>query len=222
MYVLNFDIETVSSYATYEEFKLNDSVGAELFHKKAQRFKWLDANTIDEVYELKAGVISTYGKIVCISYSVIKDGKIHVFNINGDEQSIVERFKHELDKISIPNWYLGGFNINMFDIPWLQHKMILYNIEIPEILEFGKKPWDMRVFDYYEIYKQKNIWSSSFEEVLYEFGIDSPKDKMDGSEVSSFFYKKKDIDSIIEYCNKDAYACCMLQSKLKIGNSLIY
>jgi hypothetical protein len=34
-------------------------------------------------------------------------------------------------------------------------------------------------------------------------GIPSPKDDIDGSEVASVYYKEKNLDRIVRYCEKD-------------------
>ena len=60
----------------------------------------------------------------------------------------------------------------------------------------------MRVVDISDDWKVKNALISSFDEVCYELGVPSPKDKIDGSEVN-YLYHMNDLESIKEYCNKD-------------------
>ena len=41
-------------------------------------------------------------------------------------------------------------------------------------------------------------------------GIPSTKDDIDGSEVANVYYKEKDLDRIVNYCEKDTIAVAQL------------
>jgi hypothetical protein len=41
-------------------------------------------------------------------------------------------------------------------------------------------------------------------------GIPSPKDDIDGSEVAKVFYKEKNIERIVTYCEKDTIAVAQI------------
>lgn len=41
-------------------------------------------------------------------------------------------------------------------------------------------------------------------------GIPSPKDDIDGSEVASVYYKEKNLERIVTYCEKDTVAVAQL------------
>jgi len=47
------------------------------------------------------------------------------------------------------------------------------------------------------------------------FGIDSPKDAIDGSMVGDYYWNKKDLEAIVTYCKKDVLAIAQLYLKLK-------
>ena len=47
------------------------------------------------------------------------------------------------------------------------------------------------------------------------FGIPTPKDDIDGSEVGSVFWKDKNIDRIAVYCEKDVLAVIQIMMKFK-------
>ena len=68
-----FDIETVGNYKNYQEFETLDYKGSSLFRKKYEKMKWDETQTIDDAYINNSGIISTYGKIVCISFGYIKN-----------------------------------------------------------------------------------------------------------------------------------------------------
>lgn len=46
-------------------------------------------------------------------------------------------------------------------------------------------------------------------------GIPSPKDDIDGSEIYRVFYKEKDLQRIIAYCQKDTLAVAQILLRLR-------
>ena len=83
--------------------------------------------------------------------------------------------------------------------------MIILGIEIPEILRIaGKKPWDVRHLDTMELWKFGDYKSFTSLKLLAKvLGIPSPKDDIDGSMVNSVYWIDKNVDRIVEYCQKD-------------------
>ncbi|MDP4273549.1 MAG: 3'-5' exonuclease, partial [Bacteroidota bacterium] len=61
---------------------------------------------------------------------------------------------------------------------------------------------------------------TSLELLTNLFGIPSPKDDIDGSQVADVYYKEKDIGRIAAYCEKDVVALTQLFLRYK-GESLI-
>jgi predicted PolB exonuclease-like 3'-5' exonuclease len=202
-----FDIETVGQYPTYREFESNDKRGADLFFNKWKKM-WKDSS-IEDAYLNNASIMSTYGKIVCISYGFIQnDGTYSIKSISGDnEEEIITRFNNVLFKVQTKQFDLSGYRIFHFDIPWFLHKCHKYKIKPAEIIStYNTKPWEMRIVDMSDDWKGKFAWSYSFDEMAYELGLDSPKDKMDGSEVHQKYWSGK-LDEVVEYCEKDIKAC---------------
>jgi predicted PolB exonuclease-like 3'-5' exonuclease len=64
----------------------------------------------------------------------------------------------------------------------------------------------MRIVDMADDWKQKFAWSWSFDEMCYELGVDSPKDKINGGDVNTYFWSGR-LEEIKEYCEKDVKAC---------------
>ncbi|GAC1708669.1 MAG: hypothetical protein NVS9B7_25530 [Flavisolibacter sp.] len=83
--------------------------------------------------------------------------------------------------------------------------MIINGVNIPEILKIsGKKPWDVRHLDTMELWRfgdYKNY--TSLKLLAQVLGIPSPKDDIDGSMVNVVYWGQKDLDRIVEYCQKD-------------------
>lgn len=212
-----FDIETAGNYSDYQTFKSIDERGAKLFESKYDKLEWFNKyNDINEAYIENAGIISTYGKICCISFGYIDNtNEKRISSYYGhDEKEIVENFNNLLKKIETKNFNLSGFRINYFDIPWILHKLHKYEIKPADIiLPYNKKPWEMRIIDISEDWRSKFAWAFSFDELAYELDIKSPKDNMNGSMVHKYYYEGK-IEMIKEYCEKDVLAS--IEASLKI------
>lgn len=204
--LFHFDIETAGNYPDWETFKSNDLSGAKLFEGKYHKMNWEEKyGSIEEAYLDNAGIISTYGRIVCISFGFLDDkGEKKIRSFYGDdEKDIVESFNNLLKKIEKKNFNLSGFRINHFDIPWILHKLHKYGIEPANMIYmYDKKPWDMRITDMSDDWKQKFAWAFSFDEMCYEIGVQSPKDNMNGSEVHKSYWNGE-VDKIRQYCEKD-------------------
>lgn len=209
MELFHFDIETCANYKDYNTFLLQDEIGAKLFEKKFEKMKWNETyETINDAYLDQGGIVSTYGKICCISFGYINNEGLPMINsiYGDDEKEIVTKFNNLLLKIETKNFNLSGFRILYFDLPWILHKLHKYRIKPASIIYlYNKKPWETRITDMAEDWKLKFAWQSSFDEVCYELGIESPKDQMCGKEVNSKYWEGK-LEEIKEYCEKDVKA----------------
>lgn len=211
-----FDIETCGEYSNYDSFLDNDERGAKLFMSKYQKMNWTEKySDINEAYIENAGIISTYGKICCISFGYESNGEKQIRSFYGDnEKEIVESFNELLKKIELKNFNLCGFRVNYFDIPWILHKLHKYEIKPANIIYlYDKKPWDLRVVDMSDDWKSKFAWSFSFDEMCYELGVKSPKDIINGSDVHKYYWSGK-IEEIKTYCEKDVSSSIDASKKL--------
>lgn len=217
MDLFHFDIETSSAYPSFESFQENDEKGAELFDRKFHKMKWVDTyESINDAYLDQAGIISTYGRICCISFGYINnEGHNLIKSFYGeDEEEIVKNFNNLLLKIETKSFNLSGYRILYFDIPWILHKLHKYGIKPANIIYlYNKKPWETRITDMAEDWKLKFAWTSSFDEVCYELGVDSPKDKMAGNEVTKKYWEGN-YEEIKEYCEKDVIASIEVSKKI--------
>jgi len=217
MELFHFDIETAGQYKDYDTFLNYDERGANLFKSKYEKMNWSEKYTdINEAYIENAGIISTYGRIVCISFGFTdNNGEKKISSFYGDdEQDIVNSFNNLLKKIETKSFNLSGFRINHFDIPWILHKLHKYGIEPANIIYlYDKKPWDMRITDMSDDWKGKFAWAFSFDEMCYELGVQSPKDIINGSDVHKYYWSGR-IEDIKTYCEKDVTSS--IDTSLKI------
>jgi predicted PolB exonuclease-like 3'-5' exonuclease len=215
--LFHFDIETVSEYPNIQSLKDIDIRGYNLFVNKYE-WLWKDKyDSLDEAYKDKAGIISTYGKIICISFGFIKDDSNKTIKsyYGNNEYDIVNSFNNALLKVQDKNFNIAGFKILQFDIPFLLHKLHKYEIKPAEILlPYNKKPWDMRIVDLAEDWKQKTLWPIYLDEVAYELNIDSPKDDISGKDVSRVYWEENDLEKIKNYCEKDVNVTIEIEKKI--------
>ena len=215
--VLFLDIETVPLYANFSE--LDDT--SKLLWDQKTKYQRKDEFSPEEFYD-RAGIWAEFGKIVCISvgYFVFK-GAIRNFRIttfHGEEDSILKEFKILLEThYNKPYHLLCAHNGKEFDFPYIARRMIIHKIDIPFKLNlFGKKPWEVPHLDTLELWKFGDYKTyTSLKLMTHVLGIPSPKNDIDGSEVCNVYYKEKNIDRIISYCEKDTIAVAQIILRLR-------
>jgi 3'-5' exonuclease len=206
--ILFLDIETVSQFETYEHMPAD---WKEMWDTKAQiLLRNKENETTETIYE-RSGIYAEFGKIICISCGCLQgngeDKKLVIKSYSSeDEKKLLTEFADMLQKWSgDADKYLCAHNGKEFDYPYICRRMIINGVEIPEALKIaGRKPWEVRHLDTMEFWKfgdYKNY--TSLKLLAKVLGVPSPKDDIDGSQVNSVYWKEKDLDRIITYCQKD-------------------
>ena len=211
-HILFLDIETVPEKATFDEL---DDEKKELWAQKS-KYQRKDEFTPEEYYD-RAGIWAEFGKIICISVGYFKfQGDVRTFRtttFHGEETKLLKEFKNLLiTHFSSTKHLLCGHNAKEFDIPYIARRMIIDGIELPYKLNlFGKKPWEVPHLDTMELWKFGDYKHYSSLKLLTSIlEIPSPKDDIDGSEVANVYYKEKNLDRIVTYCEKDTVAVAQL------------
>ena len=96
--------------------------------------------------------------------------------------------------------------------------MVVQGVPLPELLQlYGKKPWETKyLIDTMDLWKFGDYKHySSLKLLTGIFGIPSPKDDIDGSEVGRVFWEEKDVERIAVYCEKDVLAVIQIMMKFK-------
>lgn len=222
--ILFLDIETVSALPEFEQLQEDFKP---LWLQKARVVsrsftEEMDEETGAQVYKDKAAIYAEFGKIVCISVGLItkdKDGerlqaRFKSFALD-DEKALLKDFAELLQK-HYPNTnthYLCGHNIREFDIPYICRRMVVNGIKLPNALDIaGKKPWECRhLIDTMELWKFGDFKSYvSLKLLAALLGFPSPKDDIDGSEVSRVYWEEKNLPRIAKYWEKDVAATIQL------------
>ena len=221
--ILFLDIETVPDQPAFDQVS---PALQELWEKKSVYFR-KEEETAEEVYG-RAGIYAEFGKIVCISVGVLahRDGQ-RIFRLKSfagdDEKKLLVDFKEMLEHFaSKPTRNICGHNAREFDFPFIARRMLIHGVKLPEVLDVaGKKPWEVKFLDTLDLWKfgdYKHYTSLNLLTTI--FGIPSPKDDIDGSQVAQVFYEEKDIERIARYCEKDVLATAQLFLRFK-GEPLI-
>lgn len=221
--ILFLDIETVPEQ---EHFDQLDDEKKELWSHKS-RYQRKEEFTAEEFYE-RAGIWAEFGKIVCISvgYFNIK-GNIRNFRTTsfyGNEKELLKEFKQLLNThFNQTKHLLCGHNAKEFDFPYIARRMLIHGIDLPYKLNlFGKKPWEIPHLDTMELWKFGDFKHYTSLKLLANiFGIPSPKDDIDGSQVAHVYYIEKDIDRIIIYCEKDVVTTAQVFLRLRNESLLV-
>ena len=223
--ILFLDIETVPQTASIDE------LSPEMKHLWEDKFaiikarmpeKYSEEATADYGYQNGAGIYAEFAKIVCISVGVIyfKGSEKHIRTksfAGDDEVNLLRDFALMASKFLVSaQHYVCGHNIKEFDIPFICRRMLVNGITIPNALDVsGKKPWETSFIDTLELWKFGDFKNyTSLKLLTAIFGIPTPKDDIDGSQVASVYYNEKDVNRISLYCEKDVVATAQVYLRL--------
>tara|TARA_B100001057_G_scaffold482716_1_gene558511 strand:- start:512 stop:1234 length:723 start_codon:yes stop_codon:yes gene_type:complete len=218
--ILFLDIETVRGEPNFEA--LTDDM--QILWANKTKWQRKEDITPKEFYNDRAGILAEFGKIVCISVGFIhyKDGtknfRLRSF-YNHDEALLLGEFAKMLKEkyFNHPRQILCGHNAKEFDFPYICRRMLVNGISLPPILQIaGKKPWEIAHLDTMDLWKFGDYKHyTSIKLLCAIFNIPTPKDDIDGSRVSSVYWKENDIKRIAKYCEKDVVATAQIFMKFR-------
>ena len=223
--ILFLDIETVPQYSSYNELPED---WRQLWDTKSNSLvKYHEGQTNETLYP-RAGIYAEFGKIICISCGVLQGAadqrKIILKSFAGDDEKLLlSQFNEMLNKWATGEpKFLCGHNGKEFDFPYLCRRMIINSIPIPAILNIsGKKPWEVHHFDTLELWKFGDYKSfTSLNLLAHTLGIQTPKDDIDGSMVWEVYWKEKNLQRIVTYCQKDVVTVAQILLRMN-GEALI-
>jgi 3'-5' exonuclease len=209
--ILFLDIETVPQHATYgdvpERFR-------KLWDEKAARLKPFSENESPENLYQRAGIYAEFGKIVCISAGYLTGTQFRMKSFYGDdEKALLIEFSDMLNRhFNTLQHLLCAHNGKEFDFPYIARRMLINRLPLPEILNLqGKKPWEVQHLDTMDLWRFGDYTSyTSLSLLTAVFGIPTPKDDIDGSQVYEIYWKENDLERIATYCQKDTLAVAQL------------
>lgn len=215
--LLFLDIETVPEKQNFDEL---DEETRQLWEDKS-RYKRGIEQSAEEFYR-NAGIWAEFGRIICISAGFLtyrgQKRNFRVTTFHGEEKELLLRFKNLLeDHFNGPQHLLCAHNGKEFDFPYIARRMIIHGISLPAKLDlFGKKPWEIPHLDTMELWKFGDFKHyTSLKLMAKVLGIPSPKEDIDGSMVRDVYYKDKDLDRIIRYCELDVVTLAQVFFRLR-------
>lgn len=211
--ILFLDIETVPQHETWNNLAKEEQI---LYETKT-KYQRKEEFTAEEFYH-KSGIWAEFGKIICISvgYFVKKkdNDQLRITSFyTDDEKQILIDFKTLIEThFNKPQHLLCAHNGKEFDFPYIARRMIIHQVKLPEKLNlFGKKPWEVPHLDTLELWKFGDYKHyTSLKLLTHILGVPSPKQDIDGSEVANVYYKEKNLQRIVDYCERDTIAVAQL------------
>lgn len=224
--ILFLDIETVPQFDCYD--KLPEEWKALWALKAAYLIRNKEEETVETIYN-RAGIYAEFGRVVCISCGIIQGNgatkKLVIKSFAGeDEKEVLLQFNDMLKRwVTDPNKNLCAHNGKEFDFPYLCRRMIIHNIPLPAILNTrGKKPWEVNHLDTMDMWRFGDFKTfTSLNLLACTLDIPTPKDDIDGSMVWEVYWKEKNIDRIVTYCQKDVVTLVQVYLRLS-GEELVY
>lgn len=211
--VVFFDIETASCVENLE-------YGSDLYKSytyKIRKEEIYGKDEVNEHFKKNAPLYAPFARIVCISVGYMKDGELRKKSYVGEEKDILQAFFTDIDQLinRTGKKFLSGFNILAYDIPVISFRCMVHDLQIhPWFDVAGQKPWNLKhILDISDLTRGTAFASLSLLNVSVAFGFPSPKEDIDGSEVSSAFYRGE-IDRISSYCERDIIATVNIFRKI--------
>ena len=222
MKIFFLDVETVPELESFKDLTAEKQI---LWAQKSQ-YQRKEEYTPEAFYP-RAGVWAEFGKIICFSVGhFVFERQLRKFRIttfSGKEKTLLLEFKSLLNQhFNGPRDLLCVHNGKEFDFPFMARRMLIHKIQLPAKLNlFGKKPWEIPHLDTLELWKFGDYKHyTSLKLLTNVLGIPSPKDDIDGSEIYTVFYKEKDLDRIVNYCQKDTLAVAQILLRFR-GEALL-
>jgi len=221
--ILFLDIETAPKWEKFED--VPENVRKEWFYKwkfkdNAPKFPSIEENQnnasehiqkkyiehFDELWNRQAGLFPEFSRIVCISAGYIVGSTLRIKSYFDDnEADLLKRFSSDVNQFHglDSNLKLCGHYAKGFDYPFIVKRMLIHRMNIPNIMDVVfLKPWDIKNLDTQEIWKLGGFSSGTLSSIAMVFGLPTPKDDIEGSDVSRY-YHNGEIARIVSYCEKD-------------------
>lgn len=229
--ILFLDIETVPCAASMG--KMSEEM-QELWRIKFAQLqgrmpeRYTAEQTPEEGFACGAGVYAEFAKVACISVGFVymsgTERRVRLKSFCGDnEKTVLEGFAALVNKFMVSKDYsVCGHNIKEFDMPFIMRRMLVNGIRIPAAINvMGRKPWETNFIDTMEMWKFGDFKSfTSLRLLAALFGVPSPKDDIDGSQVADVYYREHDLKRIATYCQKDVLTTIQIYLRMN-GEAVI-
>ena len=200
------DIETCAKTESY--FDLSPAGQAAWQYKNKHEGVIPDETELDELYKRSAALYAEFNKIIAVGVGYLtKDGfRIKTIS-NDDEAELLKELGEVLDTLYTNKFTLCAHSGIYFDYPQLAKAYQGNKLPIPKMLDVcGAKPWEVKLLDTNVLYKSAFTGpGSSLIALCFHLGVPSPKDDIDGSQVSNAYYEGR-LSDISAYVWHDVVA----------------
>jgi len=244
--ILFLDIETAPNWLNFEE--VPQKVAAEWIYKfkfRPEAPKMPSAETMENVnynseihnrnlanygkyfadlWTAEAGLYPEFSRVVCISVGFMFQGNFYLRSYTDkNEGLLLNKFKADLLEFnrSVIDARLCAHYGKGFDFPYLAKRMLINRISLPKNLDTSHlKPWEQINLDTQEIWKFGGFGNSAgLPALCMAFGLETPKDDLDGSKVSAAFHAGE-LERIAVYCEKDVFALLNVFKAMRLEEPL--
>jgi predicted PolB exonuclease-like 3'-5' exonuclease len=219
------DIETVAAHASHADLAEPHSSLWEKFCSRRHAKEIAAGQSHADLYP-NASLYAEFGKIVCISVGFFRRRPDETLEFrtksfaDHDECVVLRGFGRFLERYAPASLeyrpklntahkdghYLCAHNGREFDYAYLGRRMLICGQDIPPMLDVaGFKPWELpHLLDTMDLWKfGDNKGFISLPLLAGVFGIPSPKDDIDGSQVGEVYWVENNLQRIVTYCEKD-------------------
>lgn len=226
-----YDIETVPLTETFAELEeMNPVLAYNWFNEcdKMRRYRNTqdtEGYTDQELYEMKASLYPEFAKVVSLSGGFFKlvDDELKFYYTcvtDEDETVILNKTREVLNRAENKNggFVLGGYNIKIFDTPFMIKRYAINGLTIPNKFNcIGKKPWEVSDVDLADVWKIGSYDKfMKLDALAGAFGVKSSKEELTGSEVRDTYYSDDEdrMEKIENYCIADTITTAGLFRKM--------
>lgn len=218
--------ESIDDYCSPPaSYKKQETIDAYVDKKTSEYEEYIKSihadNESKKLEELsKQGLSGLFGEVLCIGYAVDDEDPncLYINPENGiTEASILSEFRDIACYSGRVKSYcsntLVGHSVLQFDIPFLSQRMMINGL--PPLFRHGSKPWDLSVEDTKLMWQCSSQKRESLHNLCIAFGIQTPKDGIDGSQVYQAFLDGRH-DEIAAYCKRDVVATRELHKRMSV------
>lgn len=217
-----FDLETVRGYYNLPTSKLHSCHAAWAYlRRKEGEF---DYESLNASYREKASLYPEFSRVVAASFGWIdkQTSQVRLKSFSGrDERELLEQIDKFMRMLQELRRTLAGMAIVGYDVPLLVKRNLAHGIESAKIIDLGgKKPWEVEVFDLFNIWKMSSFSAASLPMICHCLGIESSKtDEIDGSMVGDLYYnpesdQDENLSKISRYCDRDVLVVAEIVKKI--------
>lgn len=207
---LFIDIETIPTSSNEAIDYVARKIEAPGNYKDPDKIKaYIDDKRDDTV--ARTSLSGLFGQVYMIGYA-FNDAPVDVI-YEGNERDTLTAFDKLLDRNEYNDNKIlyVGHNAQDFDIPFLSQRLMVNGFK--PLFNHNMKPWDMGVDDTMKIFACGKRDMYALEALCITFGIETPKNGIDGSMVAGLYAAGKH-QEVMDYCKEDVRATRELYHKL--------